>query len=90
MELSPELAVWDTVEPPNTSVRRGLAVIFQPRGHRGRLYVRRFLRLDFTYLQTLFLPKMTMERGVHRVHGRSDGAASYDDPVGPLANVHLA
>ena len=81
MELSRGLAVRDILEPPNTSVRRGLTAIFQPCGHRGRLYARRFLRLDFTYLQTLFLPKTTMEMGVHRVHGRSDGAACGDDPV---------
>ena len=34
-----------------------------------------------------------MELGVHRVHGvhgRSDGAASYDGPRIPLATAHLA
>ena len=40
---------------------------------RGRLYVRGFLRLGLT--EPLLLPKTTMETDVHRVHGRSDGAA---------------
>ena len=80
-ELSRELAVWDTFEPPITSEQWGLAVIFQPRGRRRRLYVRGFLRLDYTDIQTLLPPKMAMELGVHRVHGRSDGAACGDDPA---------
>ena len=51
----------------------------QHRGRRGRLYVRRFLRIGST--EPLLLPKTTMETGVHRVHDRSDGAACGDDPV---------
>ena len=54
----------------------GVDAILQPfgrGGRRGRLYVRRFLRIGST--EPLLPPKMTMETGVHRVHGRSDRAA---------------
>ena len=62
------------LSPPS----RGLAVIFQPRGRRGRLYVRGFLRVGST--EPLLPPKTTMEMGVHRVHGRSDRDTGYDAP----------
>ena len=65
--------------PPVFAETPGAAAVLQPHGRRGRLYVRGFLRIGST--EPLLLPKMTMEMGVHRVHGRSDGAACGDDPV---------
>ena len=49
---------------------QGVAAILRSRGRRGRFYVRRFLRIGST--KPLLPPKMTMEMGVHRVHGSSD------------------
>ena len=64
-------------DTPPSRKTQGVATVSEARGRRGRrgrLYVRRFLRIGST--EPLLPPKMTMEMGVHRVHGRSDGAAT--------------
>ncbi len=65
------------LSPPSRK-NTGAVAISQPHGRRGRLYVRRFLRVGST--EPLLPPKTTMEMGVHRVHGRSDRDTGYDAP----------
>ena len=59
---------WDTIAPRHTG-RPGGAAIFQPRGRRGRLYVRGFLSMGLS--EPLLPPKTTVKMSVHRVHGRT-------------------